>query len=128
MTIILFNCCDRIVRDEFDQFSNDIIKLFPNESKVLILSKSFVFVVKHHAVLLVINLHWSFVQATWFEVVKGKKGSTVCGRLRNKYYSVRRTLVNAQLIDKEDLLEDLEASEPIDEGEFYFFCFLFFFK
>lgn len=32
-------------------------------------------------------------------------------RLRYKYYSVRRTLVNAQLLDKEAIIKDLEEDD-----------------
>lgn len=53
-----------------------------------------------------------FLQETWYEVVQKKNSTVVYGRLRHKYYSVRRTLVNACLLDKDVLRAELDEDEP----------------
>lgn len=49
-----------------------------------------------------------------------KKGnsSVVNGRLRHKYYATRRSLVEASLIPKKRILEELEQAAQEDNGKY----------
>ncbi|XP_026281046.1 uncharacterized protein LOC127749764 [Frankliniella occidentalis] len=58
-----------LVRDDFDKLSDSIVKLFPNEAK-----------------------------QTWYDVVTKNKRTVVEGKLRYKWYGVRRSLFEACLI------------------------------
>lgn len=62
-------------------------------------------------------ISYGCLQATWYEVVKKRSGTTIQGRLRHKYYALRKLLISALLIPKRHVQEDLEEEEGLDIGE-----------
>ncbi|KAK3924516.1 Cystathionine gamma-lyase [Frankliniella fusca] len=73
-------------RADYNFLADQILELFPSESK-----------------------------ATWYEEVKKKNHSVVQGRLRTKYYSIRKGLMNALLISKPNNTESAESELNFDD-------------
>lgn len=50
-------------------------------------------------------------QATWFDVTVKKKKTIISGRLKHKFYNVRRLYITLNLIDKRVLFDDPGSDE-----------------
>ncbi|KAK3922334.1 Oocyte zinc finger protein [Frankliniella fusca] len=78
----------KIDRARFESLANDIVALFPSETK-----------------------------ETWFDVIKKGNATAVQGRLRFKYYAIRRGLIKSLLIPNRNLDDSREAVDSDSEQQ-----------
>ncbi|KAK3908571.1 Inner kinetochore subunit NKP2 [Frankliniella fusca] len=75
-----------LTRDDYSSIADDIVVLFPTEDK-----------------------------ETWYSVVQKGKATTIQGRLRFKYYSLRRGLISSQLIKPTPVQTEINVDSSISE-------------